>query len=86
MCANFWSVSIVYTNVYIVQCVQYTRYAYTISCEWVSTYKVNLLYFNPGPPQCNKQVRSWKQKLPLNTVLRLLQVLVPQVEKLCNEK
>ena len=29
------------------------------------------------------QVRSWKHKLPLNTVLRVLQVLVPQVEKLC---
>lgn len=30
-------------------------------------------------------VRAWKHKLPLNTVLRVLQVLVPQVEKLCTE-
>ncbi|XP_064406820.1 protein HID1-like [Halichondria panicea] len=30
-------------------------------------------------------VRGWKQKLPLNTVLRVLQILVPQVEKLCTE-
>ncbi|XP_054706104.1 protein HID1-like isoform X2 [Uloborus diversus] len=28
-------------------------------------------------------VISWKQKLPLQTIMRLLQVLVPQVEKIC---
>ncbi|XKL68494.1 hypothetical protein PGB90_003985 [Kerria lacca] len=28
-------------------------------------------------------VKSWKEKLPLQTIMRLLQVLVPQVEKIC---
>ena len=37
--------------------------------------------FKPTP----EWVRSWKQKLPLHTVIRVLQVLVPQVEKLCAE-
>ncbi|CAF4195369.1 unnamed protein product, partial [Rotaria magnacalcarata] len=27
--------------------------------------------------------QSWKGKLPLQTIMRLLQVLVPQVEKIC---
>ncbi|XP_065659802.1 protein HID1 isoform X2 [Hydra vulgaris] len=31
-------------------------------------------------------VYSWKQKLPLQTIMRLLQVLVPQVEKICIDK
>ncbi|XP_037522528.1 protein HID1 [Rhipicephalus sanguineus] len=31
-------------------------------------------------------VASWKQKLPLQTIMRLLQVLVPQVEKICIDK
>ncbi|KAJ8263785.1 hypothetical protein GJAV_G00141260 [Gymnothorax javanicus] len=31
-------------------------------------------------------VLSWKAKLPLQTVMRLLQVLVPQVEKICIDK
>ncbi|XP_065181494.1 protein HID1-like [Sycon ciliatum] len=31
-------------------------------------------------------IESWKEKLPLQTVLRLLQVLVPQVEKICIDK
>lgn len=31
-------------------------------------------------------VRSWKDKLPLQTIMRLLQVLVPQVEKICIDK
>ncbi|CAL1263441.1 unnamed protein product [Larinioides sclopetarius] len=31
-------------------------------------------------------VISWKQKLPLQTIMRLLQVLVPQVEKICIDK
>lgn len=31
-------------------------------------------------------VDSWKSKLPLQTVMRLLQVLVPQVEKICIDK
>ena len=38
------------------------------------------------PPSPNSQVRGWKQRLPLNTILRVLQVLVPQVEKLCTDK
>lgn len=29
---------------------------------------------------------SWKVKLPLQTIMRLLQVLVPQVEKICIDK
>ncbi|CAF1627528.1 unnamed protein product [Adineta ricciae] len=31
-------------------------------------------------------VQSWKGKLPLQTVMRLLQVLVPQVEKICMDR
>ena len=31
-------------------------------------------------------VTSWKTKLPLQTIMRLLQVLVPQVEKICIDK
>ncbi|CAH0564929.1 unnamed protein product [Brassicogethes aeneus] len=31
-------------------------------------------------------VHSWKTKLPLQTIMRLLQVLVPQVEKICIDK
>jgi hypothetical protein len=29
---------------------------------------------------------SWKNRLPLQTIMRLLQVLVPQVEKICLDK
>lgn len=36
-------------------------------------------------PVC-PQVLSWKAKLPLQTIMRLLQVLVPQVEKICIDK
>ncbi|XP_026285011.1 protein HID1 isoform X2 [Frankliniella occidentalis] len=31
-------------------------------------------------------VRSWKSKLPLQNIMRLLQILVPQVEKICIDK
>lgn len=31
-------------------------------------------------------VETWKNKLPLQTIMRLLQVLVPQVEKICIDK
>lgn len=31
-------------------------------------------------------VSNWKSKLPLQTIMRLLQVLVPQVEKICVDK
>lgn len=31
-------------------------------------------------------VEAWKGKLPLQTIMRLLQVLVPQVEKICIDK
>ncbi|KAE9413467.1 hypothetical protein Angca_002779 [Angiostrongylus cantonensis] len=31
-------------------------------------------------------VEQWKSKLPLQTIMRLLQVLVPQVEKICIDK
>lgn len=29
---------------------------------------------------------SWKDKLPLEAIMRLLQVLVPQVEKICIDR
>ncbi|KAJ6660385.1 hypothetical protein lerEdw1_017808 [Lerista edwardsae] len=38
--------------------------------------------WNPTP----EWVVSWKSKLPLQTIMRLLQVLVPQVEKICIDK
>ncbi|XP_014067891.1 protein HID1 isoform X2 [Salmo salar] len=38
--------------------------------------------WNPTPDW----VLSWKSKLPLQTIMRLLQVLVPQVEKICIDK
>uniref|UniRef100_T1K251 HID1 domain-containing protein n=1 Tax=Tetranychus urticae TaxID=32264 RepID=T1K251_TETUR len=42
---------------------------------------------NHGPWQPTSEwVLSWKQKLPLQTVMRMLQVLVPQVEKMCIDK
>lgn len=31
-------------------------------------------------------IQSWKSKLPLQTITRLLQVLVPQVEKICMDR
>lgn len=31
-------------------------------------------------------VKGWKAKLPLQTIMRMLQVLVPQVEKICIDK
>lgn len=31
-------------------------------------------------------VDSWKKKLPLQTIMRVLQILVPQVEKICIDK
>ncbi|RTG87186.1 uncharacterized protein DC041_0002480 [Schistosoma bovis] len=31
-------------------------------------------------------VHSWKLKMPFQTIMRLLQVLVPQVEKICIDK
>uniref|UniRef100_A0AAQ5ZG88 HID1 domain containing b n=1 Tax=Amphiprion ocellaris TaxID=80972 RepID=A0AAQ5ZG88_AMPOC len=34
----------------------------------------------------DNEVLSWKCKLPLQTIMRLLQVLVPQVEKICIDK
>ncbi|CAL1588251.1 unnamed protein product [Knipowitschia caucasica] len=40
------------------------------------------LYWAPTP----EWVLSWKCKLPLQTIMRLLQVLVPQVEKICIDK
>uniref|UniRef100_A0A668AN52 HID1 domain containing n=1 Tax=Myripristis murdjan TaxID=586833 RepID=A0A668AN52_9TELE len=39
-------------------------------------------YWSPTPDW----VLSWKCKLPLQTIMRLLQVLVPQVEKICIDK
>ncbi|XP_061087601.1 protein HID1-like [Conger conger] len=40
---------------------------------------------NPWVPT-PEWVLSWKVKLPLQTIMRLLQVLVPQVEKICIDK
>uniref|UniRef100_A0A671XIL6 HID1 domain containing n=1 Tax=Sparus aurata TaxID=8175 RepID=A0A671XIL6_SPAAU len=40
----------------------------------------------PPSVTCVSQVLSWKVKLPLQTIMRLLQVLVPQVEKICIDK
>lgn len=39
-------------------------------------------FWSPTP----EWVVSWKCKLPLQTIMRLLQVLVPQVEKICIDK
>ncbi|XP_043211845.1 protein HID1-like [Amphibalanus amphitrite] len=43
-----------------------------------------------APPErwvpTSQWVSSWKNKLPLQTIMRLLQVLVPQVEKICIDK
>ncbi|XP_072098370.1 protein HID1 [Mobula birostris] len=39
-------------------------------------------HWSPSPDW----VTSWKSKLPLQTIMRLLQVLVPQVEKICIDK
>lgn len=39
-------------------------------------------HWSPSPDW----VISWKTKLPLQTIMRLLQVLVPQVEKICIDK
>ncbi|KAG1674803.1 Protein HID1 [Nymphon striatum] len=41
---------------------------------------------NPVWVPTSDWVQSWKQKLPLQTIMRLLQVLVPQVEKICIDK
>lgn len=38
--------------------------------------------WHPSP----EWVEAWKSKLPLQTIMRLLQVLVPQVEKICIDK
>lgn len=38
--------------------------------------------WNPTP----EWVAAWRLKLPLQTIMRLLQVLVPQVEKICIDK
>ena len=55
------------------------------TAEWVCI-AARVAVFNLCYCVLNVQVRAWKHKLPLNTVLRVLQVLVPQVEKLCSEK
>lgn len=41
---------------------------------------------NGGWRPTGEWVSSWKSKLPLQTIMRLLQVLVPQVEKICIDK
>lgn len=44
------------------------------------------LLSQPQEARSLPQVLSWKSKLPLQTIMRLLQVLVPQVEKICIDK
>nr|XP_049694011.1 protein HID1 isoform X2 [Helicoverpa armigera]XP_049694012.1 protein HID1 isoform X3 [Helicoverpa armigera]XP_049694013.1 protein HID1 isoform X4 [Helicoverpa armigera]XP_049694014.1 protein HID1 isoform X5 [Helicoverpa armigera] len=39
-----------------------------------------------GRVDTREWVSSWRGKLPLQTIMRLLQVLVPQVEKICIDK
>lgn len=49
----------------------------------VSSNPVNMAsVWTPTP----EWVASWRSKLPLQTIMRLLQVLVPQVEKICIDK
>ncbi|CAB1338622.1 unnamed protein product [Coregonus sp. 'balchen'] len=48
----------------------------------LSSVSSSATYWNPTPDW----VISWKSKLPLQTIMRLLQVLVPQVEKICIDK
>lgn len=49
----------------------------------VSSNSVNMTpIWTPTP----EWVASWRAKLPLQTIMRLLQVLVPQVEKICIDK
>uniref|UniRef100_A0AAZ3SCB4 HID1 n=1 Tax=Oncorhynchus tshawytscha TaxID=74940 RepID=A0AAZ3SCB4_ONCTS len=48
----------------------------------LSSVSSSAVYWNPTPDW----VLSWKSKLPLQTIMRLLQVLVPQVEKICIDK
>ncbi|XP_028976324.2 protein HID1 isoform X2 [Esox lucius] len=48
----------------------------------LSSVSSSATYWNPTPDW----VVSWKSKLPLQTIMRLLQVLVPQVEKICIDK
>ncbi|XP_020351179.1 protein HID1 isoform X1 [Oncorhynchus kisutch] len=48
----------------------------------LSRVSASATYWNPTPDW----VLSWKSKLPLQTIMRLLQVLVPQVEKICIDK
>lgn len=42
--------------------------------------------FNEDWKPTSEWVASWRKKLPLQTIMRLLQVLVPQVEKICIDK
>ncbi|XP_064808811.1 protein HID1-like [Oncorhynchus masou masou] len=48
----------------------------------LSSVSSSAVYWNPT----SDWVLSWKSKLPLQTIMRLLQVLVPQVEKICIDK
>ncbi|XP_071265078.1 protein HID1-like isoform X3 [Salvelinus alpinus] len=48
----------------------------------LSSVSSSAMNWNPTPDW----VQSWKSKLPLQTIMRLLQVLVPQVEKICIDK
>ena len=45
----------------------------------------SVAYNEPWVPT-HEWVTSWKSKLPLQTIMRLLQVLVPQVEKICIDR
>ena len=68
----------------LVLCLKYLNWL-LISNRNLSLYSIRFqagLQWVPNPDW----VLSWKQKLPLQTIMRLLQVLVPQVEKICIDK
>ena len=60
----------------------FAEFFYSINSE-KCTGKVPVNYCGLAPLF---QVLTWKQKLPLQTIMRMLQVLVPQVEKICIDK
>jgi hypothetical protein len=57
----------------------------SIGLENASSVASSASYSEPWVPT-QEWVTSWKSKLPLQTIMRLLQVLVPQVEKICIDR
>lgn len=56
----------------------------TNSARFSSSSDANLSQENWIPN--TEWIISWKSKMPFQTIMRLLQVLVPQVEKICIDK